>query len=97
MVGLIGPNGSGKTTLFDCLSRVQSVDEGQIVFDGVDITRSKPHNVAHLGLARTFQVIRVYRDLTVLETWSSAFSGATSASGHSFDGLIRQRGTKPIS
>ena len=67
MVGLIGPNGSGKTTLFDCLSRVQSVDEGQIVFDGVDITRSKPHNVAHLGLARTFQVIRVYRDLTVLE------------------------------
>lgn len=67
MVGLIGPNGSGKTTLFDCLSRVQTVDEGTVVFDGVDITRKPPHKVAHLGLARTFQVIRVYRDLTVLE------------------------------
>jgi len=67
MVGLIGPNGSGKTTLFDCLSRVQTVDEGKVTFDGVDITRKAPHKVAHLGLARTFQVIRVYRDLTVLE------------------------------
>jgi ABC-type branched-subunit amino acid transport system ATPase component len=67
MVGLIGPNGSGKTTLFDCLSRVQTVDEGSVVFDGVDITRRPPHQVAHLGLARTFQVIRVYRELTVLE------------------------------
>lgn len=67
MVGLIGPNGSGKTTLFDCLSRVQTIDEGTVIFDGVDITRSKPHRVAHLGLARTFQVIRVYRELSVLE------------------------------
>jgi len=67
MVGLIGPNGSGKTTLFDCLSRVQSIDEGQVLFNGVDITNKKPHQVAHLGMARTFQVIRVYRKLTVLE------------------------------
>ena len=67
MVGLIGPNGSGKTTLFDCLSRVQSIDEGQVVFQGTDITSKKPHQVAHLGMARTFQVIRVYRKLTVLE------------------------------
>lgn len=67
MVGLIGPNGSGKTTLFDCLSRVQTVDKGTITFDGVDITKKPPHQVAHLGLARTFQVIRVYRELTVLE------------------------------
>lgn len=67
MVGLIGPNGSGKTTLFDCLSRVQNVNHGSIVFDGIDITRKPPHAVAHLGMSRTFQVIRVYRDLTVLE------------------------------
>jgi neutral amino acid transport system ATP-binding protein len=67
IVGLIGPNGSGKTTLFDCLSRVQSIDEGQILFKGADITRKKPHQVAHMGMARTFQVIRVYRKLTVLE------------------------------
>ncbi len=67
MVGLIGPNGSGKTTLFDCLSRVQPIDEGQVLFKGIDITAKKPHQVAHLGMARTFQVIRVYRKLTVLE------------------------------
>ncbi len=67
IVGLVGPNGSGKTTLFDCLSRVQDIDNGQVLFKGVDITRKKPHQVAHLGLARTFQVIRVYRKMTVLE------------------------------
>lgn len=67
VVGLIGPNGSGKTTLFDCLSRVQSVDGGKILLDGTDITSLRPHEVAHLGLSRTFQILRVYRDLTVLE------------------------------
>ena len=67
IVGLIGPNGSGKTTLFDCLSRVQSIDGGRVLFKGTDITGRKPHHVAHLGMARTFQVIRVYRKLTVLE------------------------------
>ena len=67
IAGLIGPNGSGKTTLFDCLSRVQDISAGQVFFKGVDITRKKPYQVAHMGLARTFQVIRVYRKLTVLE------------------------------
>lgn len=65
--GLIGPNGSGKTTLFDCLSRVQDVSRGKIFFKGEDITGKKPYQVAHMGLARTFQVIRVYRQMTVLE------------------------------
>jgi len=67
MVGLIGPNGSGKTTLFDCLSRVQQVDEGEITLNGIDITDKAPHQVAQLGLSRTFQILRVYRELTVLE------------------------------
>lgn len=67
MVGLIGPNGSGKTTLFDCLSRVSRLDAGSVRFDGVDISRHRPHQVARLGLARTFQLIRVYRELTVSE------------------------------
>ncbi len=67
VMGLIGPNGSGKTTLFDCLSRVQSISEGQVLFKGVDVTNKKPYQVAHMGLARTFQVIRVYRKMTVLE------------------------------
>jgi ABC-type branched-subunit amino acid transport system ATPase component len=67
IVGLIGPNGSGKTTLFDCLSRVQQINDGHVFFKETDITRKKPFQVAHMGLARTFQVIRVYRKMTVLE------------------------------
>jgi ABC-type branched-subunit amino acid transport system ATPase component len=67
MVGLIGPNGSGKTTLFDCLSRMTALDAGEISFDGVDITRLRPHQVARLGMSRTFQQIRVYPELTVSE------------------------------
>jgi|GEM_PF-4991 len=67
MVGLIGPNGSGKTTLFDCLSRVAAIDAGSVSLEGADITRLRPHRVARLGVSRTFQIIRVYRDLTVLE------------------------------
>lgn len=67
VMGLIGPNGSGKTTLFDCLTRVQDISQGRVFFKGVEITRKKPYEVAHMGLARTFQMIRVYRKLTVLE------------------------------
>ena len=67
IVGLIGPNGSGKTTLFDCLCRIQKINEGKVYFKGVDITKKKPYQVAHMGLARTFQVFRVYRRLSVFE------------------------------
>jgi len=67
IVGLIGPNGSGKTTLFDCLSRVQQINKGEVFFKNKEITNKKPYQVAHMGLARTFQVFRVYRKLTVLE------------------------------
>ncbi len=67
IVGLIGPNGSGKTTLFDCLSRLQKIDGGQVFLREKEITNKKPYQVAHMGLARTFQIIRVYRKLTVLE------------------------------
>lgn len=67
IVGLIGPNGSGKTTLFDCLSCVQRADSGEVRFDGEDITRRAPHQIARGGIARTFQIIRVYGALTVRE------------------------------
>lgn len=67
IVGLIGPNGSGKTTLFDCLNKVQNVNEGIIRLFGIDVTSYRPHQIAHLGLARTFQILRIYRELTVLE------------------------------
>lgn len=67
MVGLIGPNGSGKTTLFNCLTCMEKVSEGQILFKGQDITARKPFEVARMGLSRTFQSIRVYRQLTLME------------------------------
>ena len=65
--GLIGPNGSGKTTLFNCITGVDHVDEGRIRFKGVPIDRLKPHRIFHLGVGRTFQVIRVFPELTALE------------------------------
>src|SRR4029450_3614486 len=65
--GLIGPNGSGKTTLFNCITGVDRADEGEIRFKGRRIDRLKPHQIFHLGMGRTFQVIRVFPELTALE------------------------------
>jgi len=65
--GLIGPNGSGKTTLFNCITGVERIDEGQIRFRGQRIDGLPPHQVFHRGIGRTFQVIRVFPELTALE------------------------------
>jgi ABC-type branched-subunit amino acid transport system ATPase component len=65
--GLIGPNGSGKTTLFNCITGVEVRDEGSIRFKRRRIDGLKPHQVFHRGVGRTFQVIRVFPELTALE------------------------------
>jgi ABC-type branched-subunit amino acid transport system ATPase component len=65
--GLIGPNGSGKTTLFNCITGVETPDAGEIRFKARRIDRLRPHQVFHLGIGRTFQVIRVFPELTALE------------------------------
>ena len=65
--GLIGPNGSGKTTLFNCITGLERRDAGRIVFKGEQIDHLKPHQVATRGIGRTFQVIRVFPELTALE------------------------------
>jgi branched-chain amino acid transport system ATP-binding protein len=65
--GLIGPNGSGKTTLFNCITGVDHVDEGEILLKGRRVDRLKPHQIFHLGVGRTFQVIRVFPELTAME------------------------------
>ena len=65
--GLIGPNGSGKTTLFNCITGIERRDQGAIGFKGRRIDGLKPHQVFHRGIGRTFQVIRVFPELTALE------------------------------
>ncbi len=67
LLGLIGPNGAGKSTLFNCIAGVHPVTEGRIFFDGREITHLKPHQIARLGLARTFQIFVASGDLSVLE------------------------------
>jgi branched-chain amino acid transport system ATP-binding protein len=64
---IIGPNGSGKTTLLNALSGASHADAGSIRIGGQEIFRLKPHRVARLGLARTFQNIRIFDNLSVLE------------------------------
>jgi branched-chain amino acid transport system permease protein len=67
IVSVIGPNGSGKTTFFNLLTGLYKADSGTIRFRGFDITREPPHRIAELGISRTFQNLRLFGNLTVLE------------------------------
>ncbi|MGI6433948.1 MAG: ABC transporter ATP-binding protein [Syntrophomonadaceae bacterium] len=67
LVGLIGPNGAGKTTVFNIITGVYRPDEGHIIFDENDIAGLLPHRICQRGIARTFQNIRLFKDLTVLD------------------------------
>ena len=64
---LIGPNGAGKTTLFNCITGLFPPTEGEVVFEGRDIAGSRPHRAAQLGIARTFQNIRLFEYMSVLD------------------------------
>jgi len=64
---LIGPNGAGKTTAFNVIAGFYQPTEGKVVFDGMDITNMRPDQVCKLGLTRTFQVVRPFRGITVLD------------------------------
>jgi len=65
--GLIGPNGAGKTTLFNVLTGLYAHDSGEFFFNGEELTGCKPHTVAERGIARTFQNIRLFANMTALE------------------------------
>ena len=67
LLGVIGPNGAGKTTLFNCIAGLHPVTSGRIFFNGEDVTLKSAHEMARLGLARTFQVYTAAGDLTVVE------------------------------
>lgn len=63
--GLIGPNGAGKTTLFNCLSRLYQYQEGDLLFEGKSITNTPVHEIAELGIGRTFQNLAMFRTMSV--------------------------------
>jgi neutral amino acid transport system ATP-binding protein len=107
LTGLIGPNGSGKTTLFNVITGYETVDAGEVAFDGRPITNATPDRVFQLGVGRTFQLTRIFPRLTVLENmhvaaqrqgWRSLFGRWSSSTEHSralelleFVGLTRLR------
>ena len=67
LYGLIGPNGAGKTTVFNMLTGVYQPSEGEIVLDGVNITGQRPERINKAGIARTFQNIRLFKDMSVID------------------------------
>jgi len=74
LAGLIGPNGAGKTTVFNLLTGVYAPTSGSIKFNGTEIAGKKPHEIARMGVCRTFQNIRLFPDLTVLDNVRTAAS-----------------------
>jgi ABC-type branched-subunit amino acid transport system ATPase component len=77
--GLIGPNGSGKTTLFNCVTGVERCQAGRVVFNGERIDGLKPYEIARKGIGRTFQVIRVFPELSALENLLVVTRGSLAA------------------
>ena len=79
IIGIIGPNGAGKSTLFDLLTGFQKADAGSVVLDGRDITGLRPDRIARMGVGRTFQKLKPFPDLTLVE---NVMVGALSHTQH---------------
>ena len=76
---LIGPNGAGKTCVFNCLTGFYKPSEGEMLFQGTSLVNKKPHYITYLGLARTFQNLRLFKEMTVLENVMSGMHCRTNA------------------
>jgi branched-chain amino acid transport system ATP-binding protein len=74
LVGLIGPNGAGKTTIFNLICGIYKPTEGEILFNGESLVGRPPHEITSKGIGRTFQKLRLWRHLSVLDTVKLAFS-----------------------
>ena len=88
-LAIIGPNGAGKTTVFNLITRFYTPDGGDIRFMGRSVTRFKPHRLARLGIGRTFQNLRLFRELTVAENITSAYLSGNRY--NPFAGIFRTR------
>ena len=80
IVSVIGPNGAGKTTLFNLITGLYRPEAGQILFDGTDVVGRPPHSIAKLGIARTFQTLRLFLNMTVQENVMASQYGRTRTS-----------------
>lgn len=87
LVGLIGPNGAGKTTLFNLLTGVYEPSEGTVTLDGTVLNGKTPYKIASLGLSRTFQNIRLFKNMTVLDNVLIGMGNKHSA--HVFSSFLR--------
>ncbi len=86
MRGIIGPNGSGKSTVFNLISGIYKAERGsRVSFAGVDITNHEPHEIARRGIARTFQMLRLFHEMTVLE---NLLVGHHAHIGYGFGGAL---------
>lgn len=92
IAGIIGPNGAGKTTIFNLISGIYKVDEGKIFLRDEEITNKEQHEIARLGIARTFQNIRVFEALTVQENVSTAIDPLSNYG--IIGGILPSRGRK---
>jgi len=79
IVSAIGPNGAGKTTLFNMISGLYKPDGGEILLDGRNVVGLEPHEIANRGIARTFQTLRLFLNMTVKENVMAAAYGGTKA------------------
>ena len=89
ITGLIGPNGSGKTSLVNIMSGVYPIDSGQILLDGKDISGATSDQISRLGVFRTFQHIRIFERMTVIENVISAMISLEPFSLNELLGQVR--------
>ena len=87
IVSLIGPNGAGKTTFFNMVAGLYTPSAGQVMFAGTNITGRKPHTITHLGIARTFQNIRLFGTMSALDNVLVGMHSRLKA--NAFDAIVR--------
>jgi len=85
ITSLIGPNGAGKTSAFNCMTGFYKATSGEILFDGKQLVGLKPHKITKMGIVRTFQNVRLFKNLSVLE---NVMSGAHSVTKQSVAGAL---------